>query len=180
MPRISSKRSSEVGNSGYYTRMSGYSQEPRNERGLEHMKDRFGIRRRVAANTSFFCSLRYILSGADEGTMSYFRSGILFGVMWGALADVFLLSVVLPQPDVMPGVTEPAGSYAAIAPVGFALFSVPFFASLGTYRAVSAFIPGIGGGDFFMVLVLCPLYGAIAGGVVGYLVGTMKQSKLRR
>jgi len=112
--------------------------------------------------------------------MSYFRSCIFLGLMWGVLADVFLLFVVLPQPDVIPGVTEPAGWYTAIAPVGFALFSVPFFASLGTYRAVSAVIPGMGGSDFFVVLALCPLYGAIAGGVVGYLIEAMKQSKLRR
>ena len=112
--------------------------------------------------------------------MSYFRSGILFGLIWGVFADVFLLFVVLSQPDVIPGVTEPAGWYQAVAPVGFALFSVPFFASLGTYRAISAVIPGIGISDFFVVLVLCPMYGAIAGGIVGYLVETMKQSKLRR
>jgi hypothetical protein len=139
-----------------------------------------GMRPGGAANTFIFSAHRDTSVQELVRSMSYFRSGILFGLMWGALADVFLLFVVLPQPDVIPGVTEPAGWYQAAAPVGFALFSVPFFASLGTYRAISAVIPGIGISDFFVVLVLCPLYGMIAGGVVGYLIDAMKQSKLRR
>ncbi|MBP1928968.1 vacuolar-type H+-ATPase subunit I/STV1 [Methanolinea mesophila] len=112
--------------------------------------------------------------------MGYFRSGILLGLMWGALADVFLLFVVLPQPDVIPGVTEPAGWYQAIAPAGFAIFSVPFFASLGTYRAVAALLPGFGASDFFVVLVLCPVYGMIAGAVIGSFAGMVKQHRMRR
>ncbi len=112
--------------------------------------------------------------------MSYFRSGILFGLMWGVLADVFLLFVVLPQPDIIPGYTEPAAWYQAVAPVGFALFSVPFFASLGTYRLLDAVFPGIAVSDFFIVLVLCPFYGMIAGGAIGFFAEMIRQSKKRR
>ena len=111
--------------------------------------------------------------------MGYFRSGILLGLMWGVLADVFLLFVVLPQPDVIPGVTEPAGWYQAIAPAGFAIFSVPFFASLGTYRAISAVIP-LGVSDFLVVLVLCPVYGMIAGAAIGSFAGMVKERRMRR
>ena len=112
--------------------------------------------------------------------MSYFRAGIGLGLIWGVLADVFLLFIVLPQPDVIPGVTEPAGWYQAIAPAGFALISVPFFASLGTYRAVAAILPGIGVSDFFMVLVLCPVYGMIVGAALGFFADIVRAGKKRR
>ena len=111
--------------------------------------------------------------------MSYFRAGICLGLIWGVLADVFLLFIVLPQPDVIPGVTEPAGWYQTVAPAGFALFSVPFFASLGTYRALAAVVPA-GVSDFFVVLILCPFYGMLAGGVIGFFAETVSQGKKRR
>jgi hypothetical protein len=47
--------------------------------------------------------------GAGEKSMSYFRAGIGLGLIWGVLADVFLLFIVLPQPEVIPGMTKPAG-----------------------------------------------------------------------
>lgn len=112
--------------------------------------------------------------GGDK--MNHFWTGLSIGLLWGVIADVFLLFIVLPQPDLRAG-QEPAAWYQAVAPVGFALISVPFFAGLATYRLIAILVPDPGISDFAVVLTLCPMYGMLAGGFIG--AGADRHSRRR-